>query len=54
MELRDRIGLELVEHYGGRPIIVVPEGHEILPWGAPGFSDLARYRGRTFRVVEQR
>ena len=52
--LRERIGFVLAEHWNGRPVIIVPEGQEIRPWGAPGLSDLARYNGRMYRVVDQR
>ena len=51
--LRERIGFVLAEHWNGRPVIIVPEGQEIRPWGAPGLSDLARYNGRMYRVVDQ-
>ncbi|RWR04397.1 hypothetical protein [Paenirhodobacter populi] len=51
--LRDRLGIRLVESQT-KPVIVVPEGQEIRSWGAPGLSNLARYNGRMYRVVDRR
>jgi DNA repair exonuclease SbcCD ATPase subunit len=49
--LQDRIGFDLID-YRGRTVIVVPVGHEVRGWRAPGLSDVARYNGQMFRVVE--
>lgn len=50
-ELRQQIGFELVP-YRNRVMIVVNEGETITGWRAPGLSNLARYNGRMFRVVQ--
>lgn len=49
VDLRDRIGLELVE-YRGRVIFVVPNGSELLAWRAPGLSEIASFNGRMYRL----
>jgi DNA repair exonuclease SbcCD ATPase subunit len=49
--LQDRIGFDLID-YRGRTVIVVPAGHEVRGWRAPGLSDVARHNGQMFRVVE--
>ncbi|WP_430449267.1 hypothetical protein [Rhodophyticola sp.] len=49
VELRDRIGLELVE-YRGRVVFVVPDGRELVAWRAPGLSNLAALNGRMYRM----
>jgi DNA repair exonuclease SbcCD ATPase subunit len=49
--LQDRIGFDLID-YRGRTVIVVPAGHEVRGWRAPGLSNVARYNGQMFRVVE--
>lgn len=51
--LRNRLGIQLVESQT-KPVIVVPEGQEIRRWGAPGLSNLARYNGRMYRVVDRK
>jgi DNA repair exonuclease SbcCD ATPase subunit len=50
-DLRQQIGFDLIP-YRDRVVIVVPQGETITRWNAPGLSDLARYNGRMFRVVE--
>ncbi|ATG47657.1 hypothetical protein CEW89_08780 [Celeribacter ethanolicus] len=50
-ELRRQIGFDLVP-YRNRVVIVVPQGETITRWNAPGLSNLARYNGRMFRVVQ--
>ena len=50
-ELRQQIGFELVP-YRNRVMIVVSEGETITGWRAPGLSNLARFNGRMFRVVQ--
>ncbi|NKX37569.1 hypothetical protein HGG70_06470 [Rhodobacteraceae bacterium R_SAG4] len=50
-DLRQQIGFDLVP-YRNRVVIVVPEGETITRWSAPGLSNLARYNGRMFRVVQ--
>jgi SMC interacting uncharacterized protein involved in chromosome segregation len=49
--LQDRVGFDLID-YRGRTVIVVPAGHEVRGWRAPGLSNVARYNGQMFRVVE--
>ncbi|NIY78979.1 hypothetical protein HCZ23_05800 [Celeribacter sp. HF31] len=51
-DLRRQIGFDLVP-YRNRVVIVVPQGETIARWSAPGLSDLARYNGRMFRVVQE-
>lgn len=51
VDLRNRIGLELVE-YRGRVIFVVPNGSELLAWRAPGLAELASYNGRMYRLSQ--
>ena len=53
LELQQRVGFQLIE-YRNRALLVVPDGHELRSWGAPGLSNLARYNGRMYRVVERR
>jgi hypothetical protein len=48
--LRDRLGIQIVETRS-RPVIIVPEGHEIRPWRSASLHELARYNGRMFRVM---
>lgn len=54
IELRDRVGFTMAQHFNGKPVIIVPEGKAIQAWGAPGLSELARYNGRMFAVVDER
>jgi septal ring factor EnvC (AmiA/AmiB activator) len=49
VDLRDRVGLELVE-YRGRVIFVVPDGSELLAWRAPGLSEMASFNGRMYQL----
>jgi DNA repair exonuclease SbcCD ATPase subunit len=49
VDLRNRVGLELIE-YRGRVIFVVPDGSELLAWRAPGLSEIASYNGRMYRL----
>ncbi len=49
VDLRNRIGLELVE-YRGRVIFVVPDGSKLLAWRTPGLSEIANYNGRMYRL----
>lgn len=51
-ELRQQIGFDLIP-YRNRVVIVLPEGETITRWSAPGLSNLARYNGRMFRVVQE-
>lgn len=51
-DLRQQIGFDLIP-YRNRVVIVIPEGETITRWSAPGLSDLARYNGRMFRVVQE-
>lgn len=52
VDLRSRIGLELVE-YRGRVIFVVPDGGQLVSWRAPGLSEMASYNGRMYRLSDQ-
>ena len=53
VELRGRIGLELIE-YRGRVIFVVPDRSQLVEWRAPGLSDMAGYNGRMYRITDER
>jgi hypothetical protein len=47
IELRDRVGIELVE-FRGRTVIVVPEGARLRRWRAAGLSEVAHLNGRMY------
>ena len=51
VELRARIGLELVE-YRGHVVFVVPDGRELVAWRAPGLADIASHNGRMYRLSQ--
>jgi len=51
IELRNRVGIELVD-YRGRTVIVVPEGARQRRWRAAGLSEVALLNGRMYRLSD--
>lgn len=51
IELRDRVGIELVE-FRGRTVVVVPEGARLRRWRAAEVSEVAHLNGRMYRLSD--
>lgn len=51
IELRDRVGIELVS-FRGRTVVVVPEGARLRRWRAEELSEIAHLNGRMYRFSD--
>lgn len=51
VELRDRVGIKLVD-FRGRTVVVVPEGARLRRWRAAAQSELAHLNGRMYRFSD--